>query len=62
MTMTVFTCASCGASIVVTAETNARAHAEAKRDYGRDGRAADMSVICDDCYKAFKAWERRNTQ
>ena len=29
------------------------AHAEAVQNFGRDGHAPDMAIVCDDCYKGI---------
>jgi hypothetical protein len=51
-----YKCAHCGGTFETTSELDDQAHAEARGNWGRDGRAPDMAVICDDCYRRFMAW------
>ena len=50
-----YTCAHCGGTFEAR-RPDEEAHAEARTQWGRDGRAPDMAVICDDCYRAFRVW------
>jgi hypothetical protein len=48
-----YRCANCG-GVFLIGRPDDEAQAEAVRDFGRDGRAPDMVVICDPCYKQMR--------
>lgn len=54
-----FTCAKCGGTFAKAWSDEAML-AEAEREYPWL-KAKDRSVICGDCYRAFKKWEAANT-
>jgi hypothetical protein len=45
-----FTCAQCG-GVFTSERSDEEAHAEAVNNWGADGRAPGMVVVCDDCYR-----------
>ena len=49
-----YRCADCG-GVFTTGRSDDEAHAEAVRDFGRDGHADDMEVVCEDCYQQMRA-------
>jgi hypothetical protein len=48
------TCAQCG-GVFTSERSDEEAHAEAMRDFGKDGRQPGMVVVCDDCYREIVA-------
>lgn len=49
-----YVCKGCHQTFTGTREADERAHAEAKRLFGRDGHAPDMDIVCDDCFQSMK--------
>lgn len=45
-----YTCEDCGGTFN-EGWTDEEAHAEALRNFGRDGRDPSMAKVCDDCFK-----------
>jgi len=52
-----YTCAACGGRFTRESD-DAEANEEAARDFGVDDASTDpgMEIVCDDCYRAMKAW------
>jgi DNA-directed RNA polymerase subunit RPC12/RpoP len=48
-----YVCAACGGEFK-HGRSDEDAHQEALRDFGRDGHADDMEIVCDDCYRAMR--------
>lgn len=44
-----YVCQECGGEFEF-GRPNEEAHAEAQEQFGRDGHAPDMAIICHDCY------------
>ncbi|MFL5481157.1 MAG: hypothetical protein ACJ8AK_03125 [Gemmatimonadaceae bacterium] len=51
-----FVCAECGGTFEQELDDEELARAELARDYP-DFTVDDCSVLCDDCYRQYKAWE-----
>lgn len=49
-----YRCEHCKGEFDSTDEADSRAHAEAKRLWGKDGHAPGMAIICDDCFKQMR--------
>jgi len=56
-----FVCERCGGTFE-TKRPDDEAHAEAVKNFGVDGHAPGMAVVCDDCYHAFMEWFANNPE
>lgn len=56
-----YVCAACGGTFEISENwSDEQAHQEAVQTFGRDGHAAGMVVVCDDCYYLIMgAWPGR---
>lgn len=49
-----YRCSLCEQICIGSKAAEAFAHEEAKRLWGRDGHAADMDIICEDCFQEMQ--------